>query len=101
MVELTAASFDIAKNGEVVAVLTLVKTAYRLGETVLGVVSFNEPRSHRRVLKVSVLISPNADVSSPHISKQQKSFLKHSDLPVHNQTSTGLMPSTLHRSCLT
>lgn len=39
-----------------VAVLTLVKTTYRLGETVLGVVSFNEPATSRRVLKVSAFL---------------------------------------------
>jgi hypothetical protein len=47
-----AASYDIAKDGEIVAVLTLIKTTYRLGETVLGVVTFNSPMSERRVLKV-------------------------------------------------
>lgn len=33
--------------------LTLVKTTFRLGETVLGVVSFNNTSANRRVLKVS------------------------------------------------
>lgn len=47
-----AASYDIEKEGEVVAVLTLVKSAYRLGETVSGVVTFNQPSCTRRVLKV-------------------------------------------------
>jgi hypothetical protein len=47
-------SYDIAKDGEPVAVLTLVKQAYRLGETVLGVVTFNEALTERRVLKVSL-----------------------------------------------
>lgn len=46
------ASYDIAKDGEMVAVLTLIKTTYRLGESVLGVVTFNDPSTHRRVLKV-------------------------------------------------
>jgi hypothetical protein len=46
------ASYDIAKDGEIVAVLTLVKTTYRLGESVLGVVSFNDESSRRCVLKV-------------------------------------------------
>jgi hypothetical protein len=52
---LGAASYDIEKEGEVVAVLTLVKSAYRLGETVSGVVTFNAPSCTRRVLKVSIL----------------------------------------------
>ena len=48
-----AASYDIAKDGEVVAVLTLIKSTFRLGETVLCVVTFNERQTERRVLKVS------------------------------------------------
>jgi len=39
-----------------VSVLTLVKTTYRLGETVLGVVTFNLPSTSRRVLKVSAFL---------------------------------------------
>jgi len=46
-------SYDIAKDGHLVAVLTLIKSTYRLGESVLGVVTFNQPRVERRVLKVS------------------------------------------------
>ena len=49
---LMLASYDIAKDGEIVAVLTLIKSTYRLGESVLGVVTFNQPSSERRVLKV-------------------------------------------------
>jgi carbamoylphosphate synthase large subunit len=41
-----------------VAVLTFSKTAYRLGETVLGVVEMNERTSRSRVLKVSKFASP-------------------------------------------
>lgn len=48
----SSASYDIAKDGDMVAVLTLIKTTYRLGETVLGVVAFNSPGSERHVLKV-------------------------------------------------
>ncbi|KAL1405293.1 Golgi membrane exchange factor (Ric1p-Rgp1p) subunit [Vanrija albida] len=49
------ASYDIRQEGEVVAVLTLIKTTYRLGETVLGVVTFNN-ESNRRVLKCSAFL---------------------------------------------
>ncbi|KAK4688655.1 RAB6A-GEF complex partner protein 2, partial [Tremellales sp. Uapishka_1] len=49
-------SYDIAKEGEMVAVLTLIKTTYRLGETVLGVVTFNQASSERRVLKFSAFL---------------------------------------------
>nr|XP_018263825.1 uncharacterized protein I303_03698 [Kwoniella dejecticola CBS 10117]OBR85983.1 hypothetical protein I303_03698 [Kwoniella dejecticola CBS 10117] len=50
------ASYDIVKDGELVAVLTLIKTTYRLGETVLGVVTFNHPDTERRVLKFSAFL---------------------------------------------
>jgi hypothetical protein len=46
-------SYDVTKDGVKVAVLTFSKTAYRLGETVLGVVEVNERTSRARVLKVS------------------------------------------------
>lgn len=46
-------SYDVNKDGVKVAVLTFTKTAYRLGETVLGVVELNERTSRARVLKVS------------------------------------------------
>jgi hypothetical protein len=34
----------------------LIKTTFRLGETVLGVVTFNDPSASRRVLKVSAFL---------------------------------------------
>ena len=45
-------SYDVNKDGVRVAVLTFPKSAYRLGETVLGVVEINEPWSRSRVLSV-------------------------------------------------
>lgn len=45
-------SYDVNKDGVKVAVLTFTKSAYRLGETVLGVVELNERFSRARVLKV-------------------------------------------------
>lgn len=46
------ASYDVNKDGVKVAVLTFAKSAYRLGETVTGVVELNERTSRARVLKV-------------------------------------------------
>ena len=45
-------SYDVNKDGVKVAVLTFTKAAYRLGETVLGVVELNERAGRARVLKV-------------------------------------------------
>ncbi|WVQ98723.1 hypothetical protein IAU59_005854 [Kwoniella sp. CBS 9459] len=59
------ASYDIAKDGEIVAVLTLIKTTYRLGETVLGVVTFNEPETERRVLKFSAFLESHELIPQP------------------------------------
>ncbi|KAL7423923.1 Golgi membrane exchange factor (Ric1p-Rgp1p) subunit [Cryptotrichosporon argae] len=58
-------SYDIAKDGELVAVLTLVKTIYRLGETVLGVVTFNAPTSSRRVLRFSAYLESYERIPEP------------------------------------
>lgn len=49
-------SYDVTKDGVKVAVLTFPKTAYRLGETVLGVVEVNERTSRARVLKVRTFL---------------------------------------------
>lgn len=53
-------SYDVNKDGVKVAVLTFTKSAYRLGETVLGVVELNERQGRSRVLSVSVA-PPNVD----------------------------------------
>ncbi|BEI84235.1 hypothetical protein CcaverHIS002_0408390 [Cutaneotrichosporon cavernicola] len=58
------ASYDIRQDGEVVAVLTLVKTTYRLGETVTGVVTLNA-RPDRRVLKFSAYLETHEVIPEP------------------------------------
>ncbi|KAL7416950.1 Rgp1-domain-containing protein [Mrakia frigida] len=58
------ASYDIEKDGQVVAVFTLVKSAYRLGETVLGVLNFNQGETSRRVLKCSALLQTHEIIPS-------------------------------------
>lgn len=62
-----AATFDIAKSGDLVAVLTLPKTTFRLGESILGVVDINHPLSNRhgsgrRVLKMSALLESHETI---------------------------------------
>lgn len=58
------ASYDIRQEGEVVAVLTLVKTTYRLGETVTGVVTFNS-HPDRRVLKLNAYLETHEVIPEP------------------------------------
>ncbi|KIY44985.1 Rgp1-domain-containing protein [Fistulina hepatica ATCC 64428] len=50
------ASFDVNKDNVNVAVLTLAKSAYRLGETVIGVVEINQRLSRSRVLQLSAFL---------------------------------------------
>lgn len=45
--------------------LTLVKTTFRLGETVLGVVSYNTPAANRRVLRVSAFLESHEIIPEP------------------------------------
>ena len=45
-------SYDVNKDGIKVAVLTFAKSAYRLGETISGIIELNERTSRARVLKV-------------------------------------------------
>ncbi len=50
-------SYDVNKDGVKVAVLTFMKSAWRLGETVLGVVELNDREGRARILKVGTTIS--------------------------------------------
>ncbi|KAG9310308.1 Rgp1-domain-containing protein [Chiua virens] len=49
-------SYDVNKDGVKVAVLTFTKSAYRLGETVLGVVELNDRQGRSRVLSLSAML---------------------------------------------
>jgi Rgp1 len=48
-------SYDVNKDGVKVAVLTFMKSAWRLGETVLGVVELNDRGGRARILKASAI----------------------------------------------
>ncbi|GBE78543.1 hypothetical protein SCP_0114320 [Sparassis crispa] len=85
------ASYDVNKDGVKVAVLTFTKSAYRLGETVLGVVELNERSSRARVLKLSAMLEaheslPSA-ISSPASSRQTRR--------VHAEHHSSFVVSTL------
>lgn len=55
-----------------VAVLTLVKTTYRLGETVLGVVTFNDIQDHR-VLKLTAYLESHEVIPEPLLAPSASS----------------------------
>jgi len=66
------ASYDVNKDGVKVAVLTFTKAAYRLGETVLGVVELNQRKSRARVLQLSAILEAHESLPST-ISPQSSS----------------------------
>ena len=49
-------SYDISKDGQVAAVLTFVKSKFRLGDTVSGVVTMNRSRSIARVVRIAATL---------------------------------------------
>ncbi|KAK7047236.1 Golgi membrane exchange factor (Ric1p-Rgp1p) subunit [Paramarasmius palmivorus] len=87
-------SFDMQKGDVKVAVFTLTKSAFRLGETVLGVVEVNERCSRSRVLQLSARLETHenlpATISIP-LTATSKQQLKH----VHAEHHTNFVLGTL------
>ncbi|SOV07523.1 uncharacterized protein UDID_05296 [Ustilago sp. UG-2017a] len=52
----TKVSYDISKDGKVAAVLTLVRSRYRLGETITGVININNSQSLARIARMSAVL---------------------------------------------
>jgi hypothetical protein len=57
-------SYDITKDGVTVAVLTFPKSAFRLGETVNGVVEVNWRQGRGRVLQLTALLEAHESLPS-------------------------------------
>ncbi|KAI0063240.1 Rgp1-domain-containing protein [Artomyces pyxidatus] len=86
-------SYDVNKDGVKVAVLTFMKSAWRLGETILGVVELNDRTGRSRVLKLSAMLeaheslpstlSSPADARQPHMRR------------VHAEHHASFIPQTL------
>ncbi|TFK28374.1 Rgp1-domain-containing protein [Coprinopsis marcescibilis] len=74
-------SYDVTKDGVKVAVLTFSKSAYRLGETVLGVVEINERKGRSRVVQMSARLEthenlPTSIAPSSSANANTKQYLK-------------------------
>ncbi|KAH7104289.1 Rgp1-domain-containing protein [Auriculariales sp. MPI-PUGE-AT-0066] len=69
-------SFDVNKDGRKVAVLTFVKSAYRLGETILGVVEFNSEQSGPRVLELSAMLEAQEEVPASWLVPESQQPLR-------------------------
>ncbi|EJD04560.1 Rgp1-domain-containing protein [Fomitiporia mediterranea MF3/22] len=88
-------SYDVNKDGLKVAVLTFTKSAYRLGETIVGIVELNEISSRARVLKLSAMLEahetlPSSLDPSAHGAKKLRKL--------HAEFHTSLTLSTLRTS---
>ncbi|KAF8551929.1 Rgp1-domain-containing protein [Imleria badia] len=75
-------SYDVNKDGVRVAVLTFTKSAYRLGETVLGVVELNERQGRSRVLSLSAMLEsqetlPSQIASAGHLRHMRRVHAEH------------------------
>ncbi|KAI0719097.1 Rgp1-domain-containing protein [Cerioporus squamosus] len=85
------ASYDVNKDGVKVAVLTFPKSAYRLGETILGVVELNDRPHRARVLKLSAMLEAHeslpSNIASPTMSRHMRR--------VHAEHHSCFMPATL------
>ncbi|KII86306.1 hypothetical protein PLICRDRAFT_56036 [Plicaturopsis crispa FD-325 SS-3] len=78
------ASYDVNKDGVKVAVLTFTKSAYRLGETVLGVVELNDRTSRARVLKLSAILESHESLPSSISSSSNSKHLRRTHAEHHS-----------------
>ncbi|KAF8638674.1 hypothetical protein AX17_002019 [Amanita inopinata Kibby_2008] len=88
-------SYDVNKDGLNVAVLTFTKSAYRLGETVLGVVEFNERRGRARVLQMSAMLEAHEKLPSNISSSPPDSvYMKRIHAEQHQSFVMSILRST-------
>jgi len=84
-------SYDVNKEGVKVAVLTFTKSAYRLGETILGVVELNERIGRSRVLKLSASLEAHESLPSSIASSSSSRHMRR----VHADHHSSFVLSTL------
>ncbi|CAE6432200.1 unnamed protein product [Rhizoctonia solani] len=70
-------SYDIAKDGKTVAVITFVKASYRLGETILGAIEFNTPNMEGQVLKYSATLESTESFALHTPAPQTRKHAEH------------------------
>ncbi|SNX85915.1 uncharacterized protein MEPE_04624 [Melanopsichium pennsylvanicum] len=75
-------SYDISKEGKVAAVLTLVRSRYRLGETITGVININNLSSLARIARMSATLETFEEVQ-PSIATLPPGRLQRATRIVH------------------
>ncbi|EKM60687.1 uncharacterized protein PHACADRAFT_110305 [Phanerochaete carnosa HHB-10118-sp] len=86
-------SFDVHKDNVKVAVLTFTKSAYRLGESVLGVVNLNARAGHARVLKLSAFLESHETL--PGCLSSETPSAAAQTRRVHSESHSSFVGSTL------
>ncbi|SJX63674.1 uncharacterized protein SRS1_14424 [Sporisorium reilianum f. sp. reilianum] len=75
-------TYDISKDGKVAAVLTLVRSRYRLGETITGVININNHQSLARIARMSATLETFEEVQ-PSIATLPPGRLQRATRIVH------------------
>ncbi|PPQ84542.1 hypothetical protein CVT25_007612 [Psilocybe cyanescens] len=88
------ASYDVNKDGVKVAVLTFAKSAYRLGETVMGVVELNERTSRARVLKLSAILESHETLPSTLSPPSSARHLRRAHAESHSSFTLNTLRTT-------
>jgi hypothetical protein len=57
-------SYDISKDGQIAAVLTLIKSKYRLGDTIHGIVTINSTQANARVVRFAATLESHEEIES-------------------------------------
>ncbi|PPQ70636.1 hypothetical protein CVT24_000679 [Panaeolus cyanescens] len=88
------ATYDVNKDGVRVALLTFPKTAYRLGETVMGVVEINDKSSRARVLKLSAILESHETLPSSICPPSSGRHLRRSHAEHHSSFTLNSLRTT-------
>ena len=75
-------SYDISKDGKVAAILTLVRSRYRLGETITGVININNQHSLARIARMSATLETFEEIQ-PTIATLPAGRLQRATRMVH------------------
>lgn len=87
-------SYDVNKDGVKVAVLTFTKSAYRLGEPVLGVVELNERSGRARVLKLSAFLEAHESLPGCIYPTSNQRHMRRVHAEQHSSFTTSTLRST-------
>lgn len=91
------ATYDIAKDGQLAAVLTLARSRYRLGDTVQAILRVNQAEALVRVVRVSAVLESHEEIDGtlallPHARAEKLTRQVHA---VHHESTLDTEQTTL------